>query len=290
MGRDVTVEPTMPRRGEPSRWFADGVDAAYGRATLTEPRPTGRPRADAQVPRRLRSEIVDRLGLVARRHARAHAFRLPNEVPLARHVLVFFYREPGPADEYGLVSVATRLEKDGADVADPHRFVAELHEIAGEYVSRGTKFDPRIHLANRVEPMMSPAALYVGLGVTTLDPNDAADSDWPVQASADPFGIERPFRGIAALDDGTKLLVRGNGGQQSLRTLTSHTLEWRGSPRIWRLLPEGALDTHETEAGRIGSVITPFHELIMQHYYGAPVVVPDAPQPAEPVREPGLLG
>jgi hypothetical protein len=48
------------------------------------------------------------------------------------------------------------------------------------------KFDPRTHLSNRVEPGMSLAAAYVGLGVTTLDipVRSAPDARGPIQRPA----------------------------------------------------------------------------------------------------------
>jgi hypothetical protein len=50
-------------------------------------------------PNTLRGEIVDRLQLVVHRHARHQADRqAQGEFPLARNIVVFFYREPGPAD------------------------------------------------------------------------------------------------------------------------------------------------------------------------------------------------
>jgi hypothetical protein len=277
------VEPTIAREAiPPGAWFAarsnreeDRDDSA--RAGLAE---TARHDKDPLEPNKLRGEIVDRLRLVARRHARHQADRRwRGEFPLARHVVVFFYREPGPSDVYGLVRVATRLEKDGAEVADPYGFVTQLHDLALEYVSRG-KFDPRTHLANRAEPDMSSEAAYVGLGVTTLDPDDVA-----LHMPEDVYSDERPFRGIALLYDDTRLVVRWNGGLEPVRTQTTHTLDAGGaSTRIWEYLPQGALHPSATEAGRIASAIAGLHELIVQHYYPAG---PNAAGTARPPTTPG---
>jgi hypothetical protein len=225
----------------------------------------GRQDADPLEPNRLRGEIVDRLQLVVGRHARHQADRRSRgESPLARHVVVFFYREPGPAEMDGLVRVATRLEKDRAEVGDPYRFVTQLHELARDYISVG-RFDPRTHLCNRVEPDMSPAAAYVGLAVTTLDPDDV-----PLQMPEAQYSDERPFRGIAVLYDGTTLVVRGNGGPEPVRTQTTHTLDVGGaSTHIWEYVPRAALRTFATEAGRIAAAAGSLHEFIMHHYYGA---------------------
>jgi hypothetical protein len=264
------VEPTIPRNAiPPALWFTTTSSPEQGRdgSPAAEPAEAGRHETDPLQPNRLRGEIVDRLRLVARRHARHQADRRwRGEFPLARHVVVFFYREPGPVDVYGLVRVATRLEKDGTEVADPHGFVTQLHDLAREYISRG-RFDPRTHLANRVEPDMSSAAAYVGLGVTTLDPDDVQ-----LHVPEDFYSDERPFRGIAVLYDGTRLIVRWNGGLEPVRTQTTHTLDAGGaSTRIWEYLPRGALDPSATEAGRIESAAAALHELILQHYYPAGV-------------------
>ena len=277
------MEPTIPRHAIPPALWVTGtsnLDQSRDDPGIAEPPETGRD-INPLEPNRLRGEIVDRLRLVARRHARHQADRRwRGEFPLARHVVAFFYREPGPVDVYGLVRVATRLEKDGAEVADPYEFVTQLHDLALEYVSRG-RFDPRTHLANRVEPDMSSAASYVGLGVTTLDPDDVE-----LHMPEDLYSDERPFRGIAVLYDGTRLLVRWNGGLEPVRTQTTHTLDAGGaSTRIWEYLPRDALHPSANEAGRIASGLAGLHELILQLYYpsgleavgSAAVTAPGAP-------------
>ena len=264
----MTVEPSIPRHEiPPALWFAAASNPDQGgdESRAAEPPKTGQHHIDPLEPNRLRGEIVDRLRLVARRHARHQADRRwRGEFPLARHVVVFFYREPGPSDIYGLVRVATRLEKDGAEVADPYGFVTQLHDLAREYVGRG-RFDPRTQLSNRVEPDLSSAAAYVGLGVTTLDPDDVE-----LHIPEDVYSDERPFRGIAVLYDGTRLLVRWNGGLEPVRTQTTHTLDAGGaSTRIWEYLPRDALHPTATKAGRIASAVAGLHELIMHLYYPA---------------------
>jgi hypothetical protein len=261
------VEPTIPRHAiPPALWFTgtSNPDQARDDSSAAELAEGGRD-ANPLEPNRLRGEIVDRLRLVARRHARHQADRRwRGEFPLAQHVVVFFYRERGPVDVYGLVRVATRLEKNGSEVADPCGFLTQLHDLALEYVGRG-RFDPRTHLANRVEPDMSSAAAYVGLGVTTLDPDDVE-----LHVPEDLYSEERPFRGIAVLYDGTRLLVRWNGGLEPVRTQTTHTLDAGGaSTRIWEYLPRDALHPSANEVGRIASALAGLHELTMQLYYPA---------------------
>jgi hypothetical protein len=87
----------------------------------------------------------------------------------------------------------------------------------------------------------------------------------------DRYRDQPPFRASAVLHDGTRLIIRRNGGLEPVRTQTTHTLDGSGaSTHIWECLQRGALHTRATEAGRIGwcAAAGP-HELIMRHYYSA---------------------
>jgi hypothetical protein len=114
-----------------------------------------------------------------------------------------------------LLRVATRIFLAGDDVADLPSIVTQLYALSREYLAMG-RYDPREQLSTRVEPMTS-SAQYVGLGAATLDPYDIQrESNLP---------DERPFRAIAALNDGTRMLSVWTGGQGSVRTESTHTLD-----------------------------------------------------------------
>ncbi len=78
------------------------------------------------------------------------------------------------------------------------------------------------------------------------------------------------------LHDGTRLIIRRNGGLEPVRTQTTHTLDGSGaSTHIWKCLQRGALHTRATQAGRIGwCAAAGLHELIMRHYYSADQLSP----------------
>ncbi len=208
---------------------------------------------------RLRGEVADRLVLAARRYARVRADRRwAGEHDLGPHFVIFFYREPGPADAFDLLRVATRIDKAGDDVSDLHAVINQLHALAMEYVSMG-RFDSRVQLANRVE-QMSHDVKYVGLGVGTLDPSD-------VIVDVPPLPDLRPFRGIAALHDGTKLLTRWKGGVDTPVTLANRSMNvgaW--ATRMWSWGGPQFLEDDGSEAGRVGSAVVAMHEFLMQDH------------------------
>lgn len=210
---------------------------------------------------RLRGDVVDRLALASRRHARHSADRLwAGEHAIGQHVVVFFYREPGPSDAFDLLRVATRMFLAGEDVADLHSVVRQLHVLAREYWDMG-RFDPRDQLSTRVESM-SPDADYVGLGVATLNPGD-------VTLDGAVFSDNRPFRGIAALSDGTRLISRWTGGLDSVRSESTHTLNVGTTvTRTWSWAGPDFLHG-ATEAGQIGSAVLDLHEFILQTHQAA---------------------
>ena len=127
--------------------------------------------ADRTQQNRLRGDVVDRLALACRRHARHRADReWERGHPISQHIIVFFYREPGSAEAPDLLRIATRIFLAGDDVDDLPSIVAQLYALSREYLAMG-RFDPREQLSTRVEPMTSNAQ-YVGLGAATLDPYD----------------------------------------------------------------------------------------------------------------------
>jgi hypothetical protein len=143
---------------------------------------------------------------------------------------------------------------DGEEVADPYNIVVQLDALAREYARMG-RFEPREQLSTRVESM-SPGARYVGLGVATLDPGDV-----PPELT---FSDNRPFRGIVALADGTRLLARWGGGLDWVRIESTHTLNVGGtSYRAWTWAGPDVLD-QSSEAGRIGGAVNRLHEFILE--------------------------
>jgi hypothetical protein len=257
------VEPPLTHYAGP----ASVPGAEHGRLGPPTTPPTEAPRDNDPAPisfnplheNRLRGEVADRLVLAARRYARVRADRRwAGEHDLGPHFVIFFYREPGPSDAFDLLRVATRIDKEGDDVADLHAIVSQLHALAMEYVSMG-RFDPRVQLANRVE-QMSADVRYVGLGVGTLDPSD-------ISVDVPPLPDLRPFRGIAALHDGTKLLTHWKGGVDTPVTLANRSMNvgaW--ATRMWSWGGPRFLEDDGSEVGRVGSAVLAMHEYLMRDH------------------------
>lgn len=213
----------------------------------------------------VRGEVVDRLLLAARRYARHRADRRWNgQQDLGAHFVVFFYREPGGAiDPLDPLRVATRIDQADEHVADLYFMLTQLHALASEYASIGS-FDPRAHLANRVETM-SRKARYVGLGVVTLDPGDISAEPEPLNISL-PYTDTRPFRGIAVLDDGTRLIIRWSGGVAIPHTLSNRTMDVGPWPtRMWTWRHAETWDKDESEVARIERAVAALHGLIYEN-------------------------
>ena len=56
---------------------------------------------------------------------------------LAKHIVVFFYLEPGPDDTPDRLRVATRMFLDGDDVANLRDIILQLHALSREYSAMG---------------------------------------------------------------------------------------------------------------------------------------------------------
>jgi hypothetical protein len=211
---------------------------------------------DRMKPDRTRGDVVDRLLLAGRRLARHRADReWAGEHPIGKHIVVFFYLEPGPDDTRDRLRVATRMFLDGDDVANLRGIILQLHALSREYSAMG-RFNPREQLANRVEPM-SADAVYVGLGVGTLDPED-------IFLPGPHVSDNPPFRGIGVLSDGTRMLARWTGGLDSVLTESTHTLNVGPQPtRTWAWAGTQLLQD-ESEAGRIGTAVIDLHEFILE--------------------------
>jgi hypothetical protein len=172
---------------------------------------------------KLRKQVVDRLRLMNARHGR-RAWERANDDPIAPHGLAFFYADHDPQPTGGhqwRISTATRLFLNDPEAAHLPWLLWEQTRIAEGYRRAGT-LDPRIQLANRVEPMTKHARYY-GVGISTVD---LPDFPWPQQRLSQ-NGYDIMGACFALLADGTWLLLhRGLPGQFSaLRIWSSQTLD-----------------------------------------------------------------
>ena len=161
------------------------------------------------------------------------------------HALGFFFADTA-SNGSGEIEVvtATRLFFDNDDNADTSNLIAVLDmliERASEY-SPGT-FEPRTHMCNRVETMLATAEL-VGIGITTVSAPPTASVGYIT------LGMDRPYKAVARMVDGTDLLIRCDGGfLASADVRSTQTLNVGGMrTRHWEWLPTQLLRTTETRA------------------------------------------
>lgn len=184
----------------------------------------------------VRRRVVDRLALVGHRHARHLTDLRDTPDQPGPHVVVFFYRQPG--DGADQVLIASRMFLDGTDVADLPTVLQTLRRRAAEYRAAGG-FDPRRHMTDRAEPMTAAAA-YLGVGTSTLFPTPPGASDVP-------------WLGLASLQDGTRLTLRGRSTSARPTAISStHTLDTGAftldAPYPWRWAGREQYDPELVEA------------------------------------------
>jgi hypothetical protein len=181
----------------------------------------------------LRNQIVDRLRRMNSLHLR-HAWESRRRDPIGPHAIVFCYADTASLRplRYRL-ACATRIFLDGEEVQNLPHLLYELGVIAEGYGAAGG-FDPRSQMATRVEPMSSDA-VYIGVGVSTLDTPSGAWAE-VVDSGIGPVNI--PGRCFAYLSDGGMLLCdrRGQDEYGAFHIVSTHTLDISfGVPhRTWR--------------------------------------------------------
>lgn len=209
-----------------------GTDAPAAPVTAI---PSPRVPPGSAMPDPMRSHVAGRLRLMAVRHCGNVAQTARTRRAVARHALGFFYVADvaDVADVAGAASgdpvvTATRLPFADPETADVVRMLETLYARAAEY-DTGT-LEPRVHLCNRVEHMRADAPL-LGLGVTTVG-DDAGRS------AASELGLDRAFRAVGYLLDGTIVLVqRPLGVGESVQVYATQTLDLPGATlphRLWR--------------------------------------------------------
>ena len=198
------------------------------------------------VENRLRGKLVDRLTLMAVRHCRHREEQQRTRRAVAPHALAFFYADAAPNGSGQTdVVAATRLFFDNDDNADTSNLIAVLDLLidrAREY-SPGT-FEPRTHMCNRVETM-PPTADLVGIGITTVSARAAKSVGYMA------LGMDRPYKAVARMMDGTDMLIRCEGGfLASADVRSTQTLNVGGMrTRHWEWLPAAPADDRDRAAG-----------------------------------------
>lgn len=159
----------------------------------------------------IRDQVIERLWRFNARHGALVWDRRWSD-PIAAHGLAFFYVQvasPKPL-RYEL-RTATRLFLAGPEAETLPATLFEM--IKRAKVNRGAEhWDPRTHMANRFEPMQANA-VYVGLGVSTLDTHKGAWSS-VVNTVTSPLNIGGI--GYVVMDDGTRIRMDRRGEDEFL--------------------------------------------------------------------------
>ena len=160
----------------------------------------------------IRSHVVSRLRKMNVLHSH-HAWRRRHRDPLGPHGLAFFYAEPPtPAHPRIELRTATRMFLAGTEAEHLPRLLYDLSHITHTH-QQHNGFDPRSHLADRIEPM-TRHAYYLGLGISTLDTPTTTWQQTQTRASGE---LDIPGRCYAYLTDTTTLLL-DRGGQRDFGT------------------------------------------------------------------------
>ena len=155
-----------------------------------------------------RGEVVSRLRRMSVLHTRAVWERRRRD-PLGPHSVALFYMEPGvPVIQQ--LRTATRIFLADDEAADLPMLLYGLARHAHEGFRSDPKFDPRTHMTNKFDPM-SAAAVFVGVGVCTLD-TPHGDGATALRNAHDELDL--PGRCYARLIDGTHLVVDRGGKRQ----------------------------------------------------------------------------
>ncbi|MCY1144049.1 hypothetical protein OWR29_39150 [Actinoplanes sp. Pm04-4] len=116
-------------------------------------------------------QVFHRLRLLSVNHAQK-GYRLRYRTPLSAHALAFLFVQPATAERAGgrrsEVVAATRLWLAGPESRHAGPLLAELTRQARERDPRSV-WDLREHLANRCDTAMGEHAVYLGLGLSSLD-------------------------------------------------------------------------------------------------------------------------
>ena len=169
----------------------------------------------------LRWDVVTRLRIAGRMHARHVRDRSQTGSALARHAVLFCYHTPDSATSTSRISLAGRLfTHDDIDAITHGRH--DLPTVLRTLHARGTEFlragrlDPRYHLATHLDPDLTHGpgsgrgrgrgqhghATFLGVATSTLHTPDGSTA---VHLRAAP---QAAWTALARLTDGTALTLR----------------------------------------------------------------------------------
>lgn len=138
-----------------------------------------------------------------------HAWERRNKDPLGPHaVALFFVSSDGGKPPQPVLSTATRLFLAGDEFTNLPLLLHDFDQAMGRLLASGGNV---FKLTDRAEPM-SPYAIYVGAGVSSLDTPAGTWSE--VLRQRPPGSMNVPGRCYARLADGTTMLLDRGGRDQ----------------------------------------------------------------------------
>jgi hypothetical protein len=201
--------PDSSRTGYPSDYRRPTTNRRSGPAPApaAEPDQGGDPGVAADI----RRSAIDRLMWMNTRHA-SNAWELRRRDPIAPHGLAMLFAQPDErlafSHRYRLTA-ATRLWLAGYDGGGlDHRLFNYHHKIAGELSAPGSDIRD---LADKRDPEMADDAVYVGLGVSSLDTSTGTWADLVTTAT------------VPALDRSSRTHVSRAGGSTA-RVTSEHDI------------------------------------------------------------------
>ncbi|MEV4518212.1 hypothetical protein AB0K00_55810 [Dactylosporangium sp. NPDC049525] len=223
---------------------SDEPDTRHLRAVPPEgPRPKTDGNPEADVTAAFRGEVVSRLRRFSVLHTR-HVWERRRRDPLSPHGIALFYLERG-VPVLQQLRTATRIFLADDEANELPMLLYGLARHAHEGYQSDPQFDPRTMMANKCDPM-SAAAVFVGVGVCTLDTPYGSWDDAQRHAANE---FDLPGRCFARLIDGTRLLL-DRGGRKQFNGLTVESsvddanthygvpsMQWRWNPSLAEIEP-----------------------------------------------------
>jgi hypothetical protein len=184
----------------------------------------------------IRNQALDRMQQMNAQHG-FWAWERRRSQPIGPHGIAFLYWDTpggGGRPSHIVVAAATRLVHDDPDVRDVNRLLYRLCQLGRERYLPVGDFDPRKTMSNRADAMSSEA-LFLGVGVSTLD---TADSTWEQTQERASGPHQIPGRCFIALRDGSKIVIDREDDRRFGQVRVTSTGELnvvRGNPsRLWK--------------------------------------------------------
>lgn len=236
-------------------------DPPSGRSSERWREPTDEDRRQAY----LRSEVAFRLARANSTHTHEAAHRYGSSDAIGPHAVLLFWAAGDQTAPYGCrLYTASRMWLDSPEAADLPRLLSDLTAVVDDSIARADAAGRRWHplgpeasLVNGGDMNLPEGAVFLGVGVSTLD---SVQGDWyqiAARLGVGQSGFDLRGQGYARLVDGTALHVDrnphapvGRRGVRSTKTIEPDRISYynpdehltsEGDERtrqVWRSLKE----------------------------------------------------